>query len=129
MKALSAVAAMVGCFALVSCADMGNGPDPNPPKVGTGISFQTSIGPTLQTYCSTCHGGSGSFFVTSVAELKSTGDHVPNVLPGDGANSNIVKKLMAAPPFGAQMPLAAQNMSAEFIDTLRMWIDQGAKDN
>ena len=116
--------------AIASCADMGNGPDPHQPEPpGPQISFSVSIKPTLQTYCSGCHGGLGGFFVTSVDSLKTTGDHKPNAIPGDGAGSNIVKKLSAGPPFGVQMPYGGPYMSAEFIDTLRMWIDQGAKDN
>ncbi len=115
---------------MTSCADMGNGPDPNPPQPpGPQISFQTSIYPTLDTYCKGCHGGSNGFFVTSVTELKTTGDHQPNIIPGDGAGSNIVRKLSPGPPFGERMPFGGPYMSAEFIDTLRMWIDQGAKDN
>ncbi len=120
---------MSGVVVLASCADMGNGPDPNPPSVGPEISYQSSIYPTLNTYCSTCHGGSGNFYVTTVDSLKTTGDHGPNVLAGNGANSNIVKKLMAAPSFGDRMPFGGPYLSPEFIDTLRMWIDQGAKDN
>lgn len=122
-------ASVAGMLGLASCSDMGSGPDPNPPKVGTGISFQNAISPTLQTYCVGCHGGSGGFFVTSVTSITSSGNHGPNVLPGDGANSNMVKKLTATPPFGDRMPQGGPYMSAEFIDTLRMWIDQGAKDN
>lgn len=122
--------AVFSSVVLASCADMGNGPAPTQPLPGDPpISFQATVAPVLQARCSGCHGGSGGFYVATVDSLKSTGAHAPNVIPGDGAGSNLIKKLMASPPFGNRMPMGGPYLSAEIIDSIRKWIDQGAKDN
>ena len=44
--------------------------------------------------CTSCHGGSGSLFLTSYANLMDgNSNNGPIVTAGDGANSLIIKKL------------------------------------
>jgi hypothetical protein len=130
MKRSTLVSAiLISVTGLISCSDFGSGPAPDPPPADTGISFQANIRPTLQTYCVSCHGGSGGFFVSTVENIKTTGNHAPNVFEGNGSGSNLVMKLSPSPPFGARMPFGGPYLSVGMIDTIKMWIDQGAKDN
>ena len=120
---------LCGGIGMASCSDYGGEPLPTQPPADPGISFQAHIRPSLQTYCASCHGGSGGFSVGSVQDIRTTGDHQPNVMAGDGSGSNLVLKLSASPPFGDRMPQGGPYFSAAFVDTIKLWIDQGAKDN
>jgi hypothetical protein len=94
------------------------------------ISFQARVLPILTTYgCTGCHGGSGGLFVGTVAQLLTGGDHGAAVIAGNGANSNLIKKLGTPPPFGSRMPLGGSALPADTIAVLRAWIDQGALNN
>jgi hypothetical protein len=94
------------------------------------ISFQARVLPILTNYgCTGCHGGSGGLFVGTVAQLLTGGNHGPAVVAGDGANSNLIKKLGTPPPFGSRMPLGGSALPADTIAVLRTWIDQGALNN
>lgn len=116
------------------CRDLGTGPEtpvtppPNPPPSQTTLSFNADILPILtQRGCVSCHGGSGGLFVGSVTQLQQGGQHGPAIVVGDGAGSNIIKKLSPNPPFGARMPQGGPYLPDSTIQLIKTWIDQGAK--
>jgi hypothetical protein len=55
----------------------------------------------------------------------------PVVEPGQGASSLLVRVLRSdvAIPTTRRMPDMRQKFSTAFIDTVQLWIDQGALDN
>ncbi len=122
-------------FILVGCQDLGVTPDvatttpppPPPPPQGT-LTFTADVLPILQHYgCTGCHGGSGGLFVGTVAQLEQGGNHGPAIVPGNGAGSNIFKKLSPNPPFGNRMPQGGPYLPDSTIQLIKNWIDQGAK--
>lgn len=122
---------------LAGCSDRGSSPvaadlvtTPPPLPQGQDVSFATQVSPIFQRYgCYGCHGGSGGLFVTSVAQLLRGGDHGPAVVPGKADTSNLVRKLSATPPFGDRMPQGGPYLPDSTLQTIRLWINQGAKDN
>jgi hypothetical protein len=100
---------------------------------GVDVGWSATLAPVFQTYCVTCHGGAGGtnggFNISTVQTATSSGDHRPDITPGDGASSNLVKKLSSTPPFGDRMPQGGPYIVADTIALIRQWIDQGAQDN
>ena len=137
----SAVAALAAAtimtIVLAGCADMGSSPlapqpstTTTPPPDGQTVSFAAQVSPIFQNYgCYGCHGGSGGLFVTSVAQLLRGGDHGPAVVPGKADTSNLVRKLSALTPFGDRMPAGGPYFPDSTLQTIKLWINQGAKDN
>ena len=132
---LTAVAVVATLF-LAGCSDMGSAPVARdsqttpPPQQGQNVSFANQVSPIFQRYgCYGCHGGSGGLFVATVAQLLRGGDHGPAVVPGKADTSNLVRKLAAAPPFGGRMPQGGPYLPDSTLQTIRLWINQGAKDN
>lgn len=114
-----------------SCKKEDPGPTgpPNPPPSDT-LSFSQHILPLFQVKgCATCHGGSGGLTVTSVASLMTGGLHGPAIIPGNADSSILIQKIGPAPPFGSRMPQGGPFLSTAEIDSLRLWINQGALNN
>jgi hypothetical protein len=109
-------------------------PDPSttnpPPQQGQNISFANQISPIFQRYgCYGCHGGSGGLFVATVAQLLRGGDHGAAIVPGNADASNLARKLSPASPFGDRMPQGGPYLPDSTLQTIKLWINQGAKDN
>ncbi len=100
------------------------------------VSFSRDVKPILDQHCIECHqaGGSGleasGFSMGSYDELMKGTDFGPMVIAGDAEGSNILVLMegRADPsismPHGYREPVAAQD-----IQTIRLWIGQGAKNN
>ncbi len=96
----------------------------------TQVSFSQDVHPLLvQHGCTGCHGGTNGLTVETVADLLRGGNHGPAIVPGDGAGSNLVKKISPNPPFGARMPQGGPFLPDASITTIRTWVDQGALNN
>jgi hypothetical protein len=59
------------------------------------------------------------------------GKHGKAVQPGNSKESMLVQKMSSDPPFGKMMPPPDKKRrpTAEQIELIRLWIDQGAKKN
>lgn len=122
---------------LAGCSDMGSNPtsaniSPQTPDSSHNqdVSFETQIVPIFQRYgCAGCHGGSGGLFVQTVPQLLQGGLHGPAVIPGKADSSNIVLKISPNPPFGDRMPQGGPYLPDSTIQLIRLWINQGAKNN
>jgi hypothetical protein len=123
-------------IAAIGCADLGADPvpsesvSPQPPSPSGQISFQAQVRPVFQSYaCLSCHGSAGGLSVATASDLLRGGDHGPAVVAGRAESSLLLAKLSPAPPFGSRMPQGGPFLPDTAIVILRLWINQGAKNN
>jgi hypothetical protein len=106
----------------------------------TAISFKNDVVPILTRHCMPCHAeenyNPSELSLDSYDDLMAGGKHGVPVVPGKAEESIIIKKLGADPPFGDRMPLVKKKhpgppnkLTPEELDTLSVWINQGAKNN
>jgi hypothetical protein len=129
-------ALMMTASVLTGCSDMGNAVSPGssistpPSQSGQNVSFQSEISPIFQRYgCNSCHGGSGGLTVQSVGQLLQGGLHGPSVIAGKADTSGLIRKLLPGPPYGDRMPQGGPYLPDSTIQTIKLWINQGAKNN
>lgn len=96
-----------------------------------GVTFEKEIKPLFEKNCVKCHGTEkqkGKLRLDSLEATIKGGKNGPNVLPKQGAKSQLVQAVArldpdeAMPPDGKGDPL-----SAEEVGLIRAWVDQGAK--
>ncbi len=95
------------------------------------ISYANNVQPIFNNSCTGCHGASGAVRLTSFAALMgSTGNNYGNnvVVPGDADASGLVDKIEPNPEHGSRMPIGGALTTTE-IQTIRVWINEGAKNN
>jgi len=110
-------AALIGAFSFsnLACAEQP-------------LTFEQHVRPILKAHCFQCHGEEdekeGSLDLRLVRLMAKGGDSGPAVVAGKAAESLLIQRLTARemPPEGKGKPLAAKQ-----IQTIRAWIDQGAK--
>jgi hypothetical protein len=133
---------------LVACGSSSSSPtDPGNtggtnPTIKTDPSFASDVYEILQRRSCTsagCHGsGAGGLTMTTASVTYSnlvnqpakgkTGETL--VIPGDSANSYLVKKLEGASGIaGVQMPNGLPPLDTTDMTNIKNWIDQGAKNN
>jgi hypothetical protein len=100
------------------------------------VSFSQDVKPIIDQNCIECHqaGGQGEvasgFDLTSYEGMMKGAQFGPMVIAGDAEGSNMLVLIegRADPsinmPHGQQKPISKQN-----IQTIRLWIEQGAKNN
>lgn len=99
-----------------------------PGASGTGQavpSFASEVMPILQAKCIVCHGSLGGWNATSYSGIMTSGNHAPTVIPGNAANSLLVRKLMGTQTEGLVMPPSGKLSDAE-IQIIIDWINAGA---
>jgi len=100
------------------------------------VSFAQNVQPILQKHCSECHmnGGEGvqasGFSMDSYAALMKGARNGPMIIPGDSQGSNMLVLMEGRADPSISMPHGAMKpVNKADIDTIRVWIDQGAKNN
>ena len=98
------------------------------------ISYSKDVYPLIKSKCLKCHEkddeNPNNFAMDNVTLMKTSGKSKDMVIPGNGAESYIILKLLPKPPKGAQMPIfSKKKLTEEEVDLIKKWIDQGAKDN
>lgn len=100
------------------------------------VSFSQDVKPIIDQNCISCHleGGEGyeasGFSMENYEDLMKGTNFGPMIIRGDSAGSNMLVLMegRADPsismPHGAMKPVAKAD-----IETIRVWIDQGAKNN
>jgi len=100
------------------------------------VSFSADVKPILDQNCVQCHQAGGQGEVASGFDL-TTYDGVmkgarfgPMVIAGDVEGSNMLVLMEGRADPSISMPHGQQKpVSAEEIETIRLWIEQGAKNN
>jgi uncharacterized protein YgbK (DUF1537 family) len=108
------------------------------------VSYQKDVNPILQANCLSCHDGQGEGVAASGFSVKSYDDLMKGtksgqvVVPGDSLSSSLYRLIDHQADPKIQMPphhdatVASGKMSSlsgEQINTIKAWIDQGAKNN
>ncbi|MDU0352572.1 PSD1 and planctomycete cytochrome C domain-containing protein [Paraglaciecola aquimarina] len=94
------------------------------------ISFNQHIRPILNESCTGCHGGvskqSNVSFIYREEALARGHSGRLTIVPGDPDASELIARIEATDP-NIRMPYKAPALSAEKIQLLRDWIEQGAE--
>lgn len=100
------------------------------------VSFSSDVKPILAANCFACHqeGGAGfeasGFKMTTYEDLMKGTQYGPMILPGDAEGSNLVVLMEGRADPSIAMPHGkVERVPQSDIDTIRRWIDQGARDN
>lgn len=91
------------------------------------VSFSNDVLPLLQSQCTRCHGESKAeegLRLDSFEMLMAGAEDGAVIVPGDAANSLLVQLVESG-----QMPRRSTKLSAEQIQLLVDWINQGANNN
>ena len=116
-----ALAASIGAQALPAA--------PQAPSAAASVDFVRDIQPILQASCLKCHGPTrsrGGLQLHERALALKGGDSGAVILPGRGADSLLVRRVIGVPGEDL-MPREADPLPAAQIALLRAWIDQGAR--
>ncbi|TNE72956.1 hypothetical protein EP331_05825 [bacterium] len=118
------VISLSALFIFASCAD--NTTDPN---VSEESFFATEVQPILTTHCVSCHGGTNGVTLSSYASImSSTGSDLgKTVIAGDADNSPLVQVLEGTANGIVRMPQGGAALSESQINSIRAWINDGAK--
>lgn len=99
------------------------------------VSYSKDVQPVLAKYCYECHtaGKEGAqasgFDMTTYESLMKGGKFGPMVKPGDAFTSalNMLVEGRANPAI--RMPHGKEQMAAQDVETLKKWVNEGAKNN
>jgi hypothetical protein len=101
-----------------------------------GVSFKQEVRPILDNHCAECHtppNGEGyvksGLSLTSYQELMNGTKFGPVVKPGDSFTSALIMLVEGRADPSIQMPHGKKPLSKQEIQTLKTWVDEGAKDN
>src|SRR6266478_9249546 len=95
---------------------------------GGSVVFATQIRPILASRCYPCHGPDvhqHGLRLDSLQAILTGATNEKVVIPGDSQNGHIVRRLLGLEQ--PQMPYGGPPLSAEQIDLIRKWIDEGAQ--
>ena len=99
------------------------------PQVTSGgsVVFATQVRPILASRCYQCHGPDvqqHGLRLDSLGAILTGSANGKVVIPGDSEKSHIVRRLRGLEE--PQMPYGGPPLSAEQIDLIRKWVDEGA---
>jgi Planctomycete cytochrome C/WD domain, G-beta repeat len=97
---------------------------------GKNPTFVDDITPIVKLHCAKCHGADaqkGGLSLATYIELQKGGGSGAIVVPGNPDKSRLFQSVdHRAEP---KMPSASQKIPPEQIATIKLWIEQGAKEN
>ena len=91
-------------------------------------SYDVHIEPIIKRYCVSCHRPgkkNNNYLMRSYDETMTTGDHAPNVIPGDLNSNNILMLHRQEIEAGGPMP-PTRELKAELIAIFERWVAAGA---
>jgi len=100
------------------------------------VSYSRDVQPILQANCMSCHqeGGAGQqasgFSMATYDDLMKGTSGGPMIIPGDAEGSNLLVLMEGRADPSISMPHGRNEpVGKSDIDTIRRWIEQGAKKN
>ena len=99
------------------------------------VSYSEDVFPILQENCLSCHEKGGKGTEASGFNMETYDDFMkgtkfgPVVVPGSGFSSTIAILIEHKADPKLNMPHKKQPLPEEDIETIKLWIDQGAKNN
>jgi hypothetical protein len=100
------------------------------------VSFSQDVKPIIDKNCLACHqeGGKGfeasGFSMVTYDELMKGTKFGPMIISGDSAGSNMIVLMEGRADPSISMPHGTMDPVAKAdIETIRIWVDQGAKNN
>jgi uncharacterized membrane protein len=126
--------ALFSLFSLLVVSGLLTAQDVVKTKAPVEVSFKKDVAPILDKFCTTCHSSEedhpSQLFMDSYETLMMGGKHGKAIVPGNSSESLLSRKLSEDPPFGKAMPPPRKpRPTAEQVELIRTWIDQGAKKN
>lgn len=123
-----ALSLVSGFIALQSGAmDVVTAAHPSSASVHENVSFKNEIRPILEQRCSKCHGGdfpSEGLNMESYEDLLNGSQNGQVIIPGDSSSSLLFEKVESG-----EMPKRGSDLTAEQIELIQQWIDEGALNN
>ncbi|MBL7965152.1 MAG: hypothetical protein JNM31_15060 [Flavobacteriales bacterium] len=112
-------------------------PEPTPPGEPVDSAFfSTEVLPIFTAHCWTCHPDMANLDLSAVGAYASlvgvtSNNYAPSlrVTPGDPMASVLWHKISGLGTYGLTMPPSGATLSAAELQTIRDWIEQGARDN
>jgi len=101
----------------------------------SGVSYSKDVQPILAKNCAECHSPGGQGFVasgldiTSYQTLMKGGKFGPLVKPGDALTSTLNILVEGRAHSSIRMPHGREKLPDKDIDTLKAWVNEGAKNN
>jgi hypothetical protein len=99
------------------------------------LSYQADIRPILKKNCYECHlpGGEGSeksgFSVDSYEHLMKGTKFGEVIIPGSSISSSLYLMIAGKTDHTIRMPHGQKPLPKEDVEAIKIWIDQGAKNN
>lgn len=100
------------------------------------VSFATQVAPVLATHCLSCHNLEGEGYkksglnMATYATLMKGTKYGPVVIPGNAVSSSLVILIDGKGDPAIKMPHGSlQLLPKEDRDAIKLWVNQGAKDN
>ena len=91
-------------------------------------SYEVHLEPIIKRYCVSCHRPgkkNNNYLMRTYEEVMKTGDHVPNVIPGDLTSNNILMIHRQEIEAGGPMP-PTRALKPELIEIFERWVAGGA---
>ena len=99
------------------------------------VSYQADVQPILEMYCLECHQAGADGFMKSGLSVETYDDLMkgtgfgPILIPGDAFNSNLNILVEGRADPSIAMPHGDRKLYAGELETLKIWVDQGAENN
>lgn len=101
----------------------------------SGVSYNKEVQPILAKNCSECHAPGQKGFeasgldTTTYQALMKGGKFGPLVKPGDALSSSLNMLVEGRAHASIRMPHGREKLPDKDIETLKVWVNEGAKNN
>lgn len=101
----------------------------------SGVSYTKEVQPILSKNCAECHAPGKAGFVASGLDvtgyeaLMKGGKYGPLVKPGDALSSSLNMLVEGRAHPSIRMPHGREKLPDKDIETLKVWVNEGAKNN